>query len=95
MSLVDFQQFDAPDLIINIWTYNETKKHLNICDICQRYSDLSIQALREKWEKEWGDMDYLVEKIKKRDTHYFNIGKYSSATKHQIIDFLKKYNKKN
>ena len=95
MSIKDSQQLDAPDLIINIWTYNENKKHLHICEICQAYSNLSIKALRDKWEEDWGDFQYLVQKLIECNRYYIDIGKYSNETKHQIIDFIKKYNKKN
>ena len=94
MSINDFRQFDASDLIINIWYYNQNKKHLHTCGICQKYISLSIQALQEKWEEDWGDMNYLVRELN-NCSRYFDFGLYSSATKHQIIDYLKRYNKKN
>ena len=95
MSFVRFQQLDAPDLITNIWTYSQSKKQLHICDICQTYTELSIQALREKWEEDWGDFQYFVKKLIECDKLYIDVGKYSNKTKHEIIDFIKKYNKKN
>lgn len=95
MSIIHFQQLDAADLIINIWLYNQNKEHLAICPICKRYTDLSIQALRDKWEEDWGDFEYLVKKLVKTNKQYINLGAYSSETKHQIIHFIKKYNKKN
>ena len=97
MSINDFRRLDAAGLIINIWTYaNAGSKHTTACEICQRYSNLSIQALAEKWEEKWGDMEYLVKKIIENDRKYINIiNRYSASTKNQILDFIEKYNKKN
>ena len=94
IDLYQFEQLDAEDLIINIWCYNSRKKHFSKCAICQKYSSFSIAALKGKWEKEWGDFDYFIEQVKRND-RYYNIQKYTSADKQKIIDFIKKYNKKN
>ena len=80
---------------VNIWCYNQNEKHKNLCTICQTYTKLSIKALREKWQEDWGDLDYLVQKIIEGNRQYIDLGKYSNETKHEIIDFIKKYNKKN
>lgn len=92
--LNEIEKLDAEDLIINIWYYNLNKKHFSECGICQAYSSFSIAALKGKWEQEWGDFDYFIEEVKKND-RYYNIQKYTSADKQKIIDFIKKYNKKN
>lgn len=89
MSFSDFQKLDVADLIINIWSYNENKEHLAKCSICKSYSNLSIRALAEKWQKSYGDFHHFVDKLKKTDKSYINIGKYSSATKHEIVILLR------
>ena len=94
VTLGDIEELNAPQLIMNIALYNENTSHLEICDICRKYSDLSIEALKKKWQEDWGDFDYLVKKLKKNDKQYINTSRYSSENMHQIIDFIKKYNKK-
>ena len=96
-NLESFKELDAPDLIINVWSYSDfLKTHQNCC-ICKKYRDYSIKALKEKWEVEWGNFDHIMNKFKKNDRNFINISKYSSVTRHLIIDFLTKIeeNKKN
>ena len=95
MIFEEFLQLDPADLIINIWVYNKDKMHNAICSICQNYSYFAIKALQQKWESEWGDCDYFVKKLIESDEQYINLGQYTASSKHQIIDFIRKYNKKN
>ena len=90
-----FRELHAPDLIINIWTYNKNFVHKSKCAICKTYCDYSTQALREKWKAEWGDFEFVTNKFKKCDKNFINIERYSSANMHLIIDFLKKIQQKN
>ena len=62
---------------------------------CETYSAYCVQALREKWEADWGDFEFAVGKFKKCDKSFIDIGQFSSANMYLIIDFFKKYNKKN
>ena len=59
-NLDTFQMLDAPNLIINIWSYNNEPGHQSACIACKTYCEYSIQALREKWEEEWGNFDFAV-----------------------------------
>ena len=90
-SLEDFQKLDVPDLIINIWSYNWLQ-HLP-CDTCYRYSVWCEQILKEKWKLEYGDFDFAVEKFKKNDRTFVNVGNFSSTNKNDIIILLKQKNK--
>ena len=83
-------ELDAPDLIINVWSYSDYLKRHKNCQICQVYCDYSLKALKIKWRKEWGSFNYVMSKIRKNDKYFINVGKYSSANRHLIIDFLKK-----
>ena len=74
--------------------YNEDKEHTKIFSICKAYSEFAIKALREKWQEDWGDFDYLVTKLRENNKQYINTSRYSSENMHEIIDFIKKYNKK-
>lgn len=51
-------------------------------------------TLREKWEEEWGDFEYFVEKLKQNNKQFINVPNYSNENKHQMIDVIKTFNKK-
>ena len=93
--LKDFKELEIPDLIFNIWSYNTNKEHLTECGICNLGNKYAIMALRGKWEDELGDFEYILSKWKQNDKQYMNVGRYSEANKYEMIDFIKKYNKKN
>ena len=95
MSNLDFTELDVPELCINIWSYNSNQEHLQKCKICKSYNDLSTHALKKKWRRSWGDCEYFINKLVTNDKFYININKYASANKHEIIDFIKRYNVKN
>ena len=71
-SLASSQELSAPDLIMYIWTYN-WQKHL-LCFTCNQYSEWYTIALKEKWKPEWGYFDYAVEKLKKQNEDFINVG---------------------
>ena len=87
-----FKELDAPNLIINLWSYSDYLKK-NDCEICRKYCDLSLNALSEKWQKDWGPFNYIMSKVKKNDRLFLNVGKYPSADRYLIIDFLKEIEK--
>ena len=54
----------ARDLIINIWSYNSEPVHQPTYVACKTYCDYCTQALREKWEADWGDFEFAKDKFK-------------------------------
>ena len=89
-NLDSFRELDAPDLIINVWSYSDHLKRQKNCQVCKIYCKHSLKALKEKWKKEWGSFNYIMSKIKKNDRYFIDVGKYSSADRYLIVDFLKK-----
>ena len=55
---------DAPNLIINIWSYSDHLKKNSNCLICEHYRFHCLELLKEKWQ-EWGDFYHIMNKIKK------------------------------
>ena len=92
--LKDFKKLEVPHLIVNIWRSNTNQEHLKECSICNLRSKYSIMTLREKWEEEWGDFEYFVEKLKQNNKQFINVPNYSNENKHQMIDVIKTFNKK-
>ena len=58
----DFRCMYAPDLFINIWTYNYLTDHFP-CLACETYSNYCKNISKEIWCEEW-DFKTVVEKIK-------------------------------
>ena len=89
-NLNNFWALGAPDLIINIWSYNNEPVHHPACIACKTYCEYSIYALWENWEEEWGDFGFAVEKFRSCEKSFLDVGAFSSANMHLIIAFLKK-----
>ena len=49
--------------------------------------------MKEKWCSEWGDFNYVIEKIKKCDKNFIDISNFSNNTRHEIINILINKNK--
>ena len=49
LSFEEFKELDAPDLVMNIWLYNDPK---NTGYFCRIYSVWCEIALKEKWKEE-------------------------------------------
>ena len=90
MSTSNFEKLDAADLIINLWDDG----HKGSCHTCKKFSHMSVQDLKKKWNEDWGDFDYLVKKLLEGDEQFFDPDKSSSKTKQQIMDFVMRYNEK-
>ena len=69
----DFRELDAPNLIINIWTYNDREFVLPCCTVCFIYSEWYTVTLKEKCQEEWGDFDFVVEKLKNNDRSFVDL----------------------
>ena len=59
----DFQLLDLPNLLINIWEYNEPGCK-NQCPVCIRYEKWCIEAVQEKWKAEYLDFKYVIENLR-------------------------------
>ena len=86
-SFKSFEELDAPNLFINVWSYSDyLKKHTN-CKICEIYRNYCVEILKRRWLPEWGNFNKIMSKILKNNKYFINISKYSSANRHLIIDF--------
>ena len=93
-TIEDVWEQDIPNNIINLWVYNYVTNHLP-CRACAIYRGFCETILREQWCPDYGNVDFVIEKIKNCDKNFINIMNFSSATKHKIIDILIEKNKKN
>ena len=91
-SYEDFRGLDAPELFINLWTYNYVNDHMP-CLACESYSNYCEKALKEIWRFAWGDLETVVGKIKKCDKNFIDISNFLSYTNWEIINILINKNK--
>ena len=88
-----FRELSAPNNFINLWNYNYFEKH-KPCFTCDMYSKYCEEVLKEVWCNDWGDFDFVMEKIKNCDKGFINLNNYSKDNKWGILDELIKKNKK-
>ena len=88
-----FRELSAPNNFINLWNYNYFEKH-KPCFTCDMYSKYCEEVLKEVWCNDWGDFDFVMEKIKNCDKGFINLNNYSKGNKWEILDELIKKNKK-
>ena len=50
LSLANFEFLDLPNLLINIWEYND-ETHKN-CPVCKQYEEWSIKVAKTQWPKQ-------------------------------------------
>ena len=64
---------DAADLIINCWSYSDYISKNN-CDECQKILDLNVKILKMKWQRGWGNFEYVIEeKILNQNKNFIDI----------------------
>ena len=84
----DFLEDDILNLMINIWYYSD--EHGVGCKICTTYKKMCIDALKKKWEKNYKSVDYIIQKLLKRDVKSFNLSEISSADRHFLLHLIQK-----
>ena len=84
-SSVTFSRLDLPNLLINIWEYND-ERHKN-CPICKQYKEWCIQVVKTQWQNSYIDFDYFIENIKNQN-RLFDFGKISSADRARIYGLI-------
>ena len=89
----DFKTLDAPDKLLNIWSYNNLDGPSKKCRTCKKYSNFCEMLLREQWKPNWGDFEFIIEKIKNNDKTFIDLSEISSMNRWKIIDILVKKNK--
>ena len=92
LSFKDFEDLNVPNLIIDIWFYNDPDCRMFF--YCGIYSLWCEIILEKKWRDEWGDFHFIMQKIKENDTTFINIGDYCCADRFLILAKLIEIKKK-
>ena len=96
LAQVDLQKFEklsVDDLVTNIYIYNSDKEHFKKCSKCQIYNSFCVAALKGKWEKDWGDVHYFIQRLIQK-AHQKYVTQYTTEIKEQILNLIKKYSVK-
>ena len=76
LSLANLEFLDLPNLLINIWEYNdETYKN---CLVCKQYEAWCIQLVKTQWQNNYMDFDFVIDNIKQQNRKLFDFGKISN-----------------
>ena len=76
LSLANFEFLDLPNLVINIWEYND-ETHKN-CLVFKQYEAWCIQLVKTQWQNNYMDFDFVIDNIKQQKRKLSDFGKISN-----------------
>ena len=77
---------DIPDLLINIWEYNDDD-HKN-CVIYDQYEKWCVEIARSKWQPYFKAFSFVIAQIQIKNKNFFDFGNISSADKNYIYQVI-------
>ena len=86
LSLAKFEFLDQPNLLINIWEYND-ERHKN-CPACKQYKEWSIKVVKTQWQNNYMDFDFVIDNIRKQNRKLFDFGRISSGNRSKIYRLI-------
>ena len=69
----DFMELATEDLIITLWNLNYYKRRRKICFSCEANQNFIINILKERWQKEWGEVNEVLEYIKNCNVNFIDV----------------------
>ena len=69
----DFMELATEDLIITLWNLNYYKRRRKICFSCEANQNFTINILKERWQKEWGEVNEVLEYIKNCNVNFIDV----------------------
>ena len=81
-----FANLDIPDLLINVWEYNDDD-HKN-CAICDHYEKWCVEIARSKWQPYFKAFSFVIAQIQIKNKNFFDFGNISSADKNYIYQVI-------
>ena len=63
LSKDNFMQLYLPNLLINIWEYNDEDHNFSNCEICRQYEEWCIEAAKSQWKPEFKSFALVVAQI--------------------------------
>ena len=72
MLYLHFEKIYLMEVIILIWSYNKDKTHLKSCNMCKIFNDFAIEELKELWNYNFDNFNYVISKFTEPDENYIN-----------------------
>ena len=93
LSKQNFEHLDIPNLLINIWSYNDDS-HRN-CSVCKQHGRWCIEVAKKKkkkWFPSFIDFDFVIQNLKRQKKIFgFDFGKVCSADRNKIFVVISKF----
>ena len=86
LSKPNFELLDLPNLLINIWDYND-QMHANF-PLCKQYEKWCTEVAKRHWQSGFFDFDYVISNIRQQNKKVFNFDKISSADRSMIYRLI-------
>ena len=86
LSLAKSEFLDQPNLLINIWEYND-ERHKN-CPVSKQYKEWSIKVVKTQWQNNYMDFDFVIDNIRKQNRKLFDFGRISSGNRSKIYRLI-------
>ena len=93
LSKENFMQLYLPNLLINIWEYNDKDHNFSNCEICRQYEEWRIEAAKSQWKPEFKSFAFVIAQIRIQNRQFFDFGKLNSATRNSCYSALRKQHK--
>ena len=88
LSKANFKLLDLPNLLINIWDYNDPT-HVG-CSICKQFEKWCIEVAKDLLMPEFLDFDYVLSNLRQQNRKHFNFGKISLQDRRIIYRLIHK-----
>ena len=86
----EVQLLDLPNLLINIWEYNEPGCK-NQCPVCIPFEKWCIEVVQEKWKANYLDCEYVIKNLQKQNKNFYHFRKVSSQDRDVIYNIIHKW----
>ena len=85
----NFMQLELPNLLINIWEYNDLDHKDGDYDICRQYERWCIEAARSQWKPGfYKSFVFVITQIRCQNKHFFDFGQLSSANRNRCYSAI-------
>ena len=76
------------DLIINLWGLNYFKCHRKRCMSYESNPYLTIKILKQRWQEEWGKVDFVLEQIKNCNEQFIDLEYLKNHRRKSVLNEL-------
>ena len=85
-SKCDFQEFNLPNLLLNIWGYADARAKK--CNVCKQYEIRFVEAAQEKWKPQYLDFEYVIKNLRHQIKQFYKFCRISSTDRNVIYKLI-------